>query len=108
MYEKALEIGRRIGDEPGVARLYGNLAVVCDKKGDTAGALEYNDKSLNLRERIGDKHGAAASYFNLGHLYRQTGDSDQARRHFEKAKALFEMLGLSREAQKAAQALQTL
>ena len=47
-------------------------------------------------------------YFNLGVLYHETDDRDQARRNFEKAKALFEMLGLSREAQQVAKALQTL
>ena len=84
------------------------LAVAHEQKGDTAGALEHYEKSLKMKERIGDQHGAAISYFNLGILYSKTADRDQARQHFEKAKALYEMLGLSRDAQDAAQALQTL
>ena len=108
MYEKALGIHRRIGDVPGMARHFGNLATIYTQKGNTAKALEYHDRSLKIAERIGDQNTSAHQYLNLGNLYRQTGDRDQARRHYEKAKALFEMLGLSREAQEAARALETL
>ena len=91
-----------------MAKDYGNLATVYQMKGDTARALEHYDKSLKISERIGDQHSSANQYFNLGALHRKTGDRYQARRHLEKSKGLFEMLGLSREAQDAARALQTL
>ncbi len=106
MYEKALKIMKRIGDEPGVTRQYGNLAICYQQKGRVALALEFYRKSLDIMEAIGDRHGAAVLYFDIGTLYRdEIGNNDEARAHIEKAKALFEMVGDEQGAQKAAKAL---
>jgi tetratricopeptide (TPR) repeat protein len=108
MYQKALEIDERIGDEPGIATDYGNLASVCVRKGEVARALEYYEKALKITERTSDRHGVACIYFNLGSLYVDLGNRVQARVHYEKAKALYEMVGDVRMAQDAARALQSL
>ena len=109
MFEKALEIMQRIGDEPVVARQYGNLGICYGEKGDVARELESYRKSLDIKERIGDRHGAANTYYNLGGLYRdEIDDRGQARAHFEKAKALFDTVGDVPHAQQAAVALRQL
>jgi len=105
MHQKALEIHERIGDEPGVAWAYGNLADAYQEMGDVGQALTYYHKALEIKERISDWIGAADNYFNLGRLYRDQGELERARAQFEKAKVLYEMVGASRGAQRAARAL---
>ena len=96
---------RRIGDEPGVARQYDNLATVYQDIGDMAEALQYHHKDLAITERVDDRHNAAISYFNLGTLYRDLGELEQARAHYEKVRPLFEVLVVKQWRQQAAHVL---
>jgi tetratricopeptide (TPR) repeat protein len=97
---------QRMGDEPGIALIYGNPGVLNQRAGDAEQAVEFYQRALTILERIGDKHNAARYYNNLGLLYYDQGLLAQARVHLQKAQTLFEMVGDEQHVWKVQQELQ--
>ena len=77
------------GEEPIlVARVFQNLGIVANIRGDHAAAEENYLRSLTAYEGLRDKHGSAISRHNLGLLAADRGDYQKALDHYEKCNAL--------------------
>jgi tetratricopeptide (TPR) repeat protein len=82
------------GDEPIlVARVFQNLGIVANIRGDH-GAAEVNYlRSLAAYEGLGDTNGSAISRHNLGMLAADRGDHQQALEHYKKCGTLARQSG---------------
>ena len=107
MFEIAITIAQGIGDEPGLARRYSNLAETYLEMGDTNKALQFFDKDLQISKRVQDWHGAAISHLRLGNLYIKEDDLDMAQEHLEQASALFAQVGDTKNKKEAERLLKT-
>lgn len=89
--EEALEIYRRLGDEPRVAAVLQNLGSASATLGEWMAAHSVLEESLEIVRRLGDRSGIALSHFYLGILHLLRDALSLARAHFE------EGLGILRE-----------
>jgi non-specific serine/threonine protein kinase len=87
--QEALEIYRRLGDEPRMAAILPNLARVAAEFGEWTAAYSLLDESLGIARRLGDRHGLALSLVILGLVQFLKGDLPSARVHLEECLEMF-------------------
>lgn len=92
---EALQTGRtaeqlalQLNDDASRAAAIDVQAVVLERQGDMASALELEARSFEIYERLGDRNGQTGTLNELGIEYGRTGDSDRALARFERALAL--------------------
>ncbi len=88
MQKKSLALNEALGIKEGIARDYGHLGNVYEKRGDYALAETMHRKAKTLNEALDHKVGMAANYVDLGALYLTRGDLAQAEEMYEKALAI--------------------
>ena len=74
----ALDVARRLGDEPRQARLLDHLGVVCRKQFHLDEALTAIEESLRVHEMLGDRASQAHAWNSLGNVHfdrRRYGDA---------------------------------
>jgi predicted ATPase len=87
--QEALEIYRRLGDEPRMVAILPNLARIAAEFGEWTAAYSFLDESLGIGRRLGDRHGLALSLVNLGFVQFLKGDLPSARGHLEECLETF-------------------
>ncbi|MBX2891530.1 MAG: tetratricopeptide repeat protein [Saprospiraceae bacterium] len=90
---KALEIYEKLGNEEGVALVYGNLSALFLEKEDYDNALSFNEKSLRVQQKRGDRYGAATSLHNRAAILASLGRYQEAMADYEKEVAIFQEIG---------------
>jgi tetratricopeptide (TPR) repeat protein len=93
MLSKTVEIEQKLGRLEGIATAYGNLALICGKRGNLDEAEGMLCKALEINQRLGRLEGIANAYANLSLICETRGDFAEARRYCERALALFQKVG---------------
>lgn len=83
LYERALALGREIGDREIQAKAIGNLALLDLEAGDFRSALERSRGALDLAE--GDTDSESHLRFVMGRTYQRLGDLESSRRELRTA-----------------------
>lgn len=82
------------GDDPVlIARVFQNLGIVANIRGEHAAAQVNYLRSLAAYESMSDTHGSAISRHNLGMLAADRGNFEQALEHYDKCGALARQSG---------------
>ncbi len=92
-YGEALEVGETVSDPRRLATLYMGLSLVCSKKGDFLGAIEYAQRSRDLFGSMDNLKMVASVCNNLGMAHAAVGDWENALTHLKRGLTLFERLG---------------
>lgn len=87
-YEQAIEICKRLKDEPALSQLYGDLGDVALEEGETEAAIVLFKDALRLDNDHKDSLGKALAYRRLGAAYQARGLLAQAEDSYEEAEAL--------------------
>jgi tetratricopeptide (TPR) repeat protein len=87
-YERAIEICRRLKDEPALSQLYGDLGDVLLEAGETEAAIVLFKDALRLDADHKDSLGKALAHRRLGTAYQARGLFSQAEDAYEEAEAL--------------------
>ncbi len=90
---ESVEIGRRLGDELGVARRLRSLSLVTMSDGDTEAAVELCQESIDVFASHGDDRGRMWSLIFLGWARYVAGDSARGDEHMEHALAVSRRIG---------------
>jgi predicted ATPase/DNA-binding CsgD family transcriptional regulator len=90
--EEALEIYRRLGDEPRMAAILPNLAKVAAEFGEWTAAYSLLEESLGIGRRLGDQPGIAYSLMALGFVQFLEGNFSAARAHLEESLKMYREL----------------
>ena len=93
LYQRALDIFKRLGDQARMAASYHNLGRAAQNRGDYDQAARLYERALDIFKRLGDQASMATSYGQLGILAQERGDYDQAARQYQRALDMFERLG---------------
>lgn len=93
LYERSLELRRKLGDKAHIANLLNNLGLIARFKGDYAASLKLNEQSLEIRRQLGDRWGIANSLNNMGILLRDMNRSAEARDQLEESLLLNREVG---------------
>jgi CHAT domain-containing protein/tetratricopeptide (TPR) repeat protein len=104
-FDRARELGERIGDLYLAGNAMSNVATVILRRGDASRAIALYERARPFRERTGDIAGLAADKNNLGNLARTMGDLRSARQAYREAA---EILLAAGEEEDAALALRNL
>ena len=91
-FERALDLARDIGDQPGQHRLLGALTFFHARTADFGKALDFAESSLLVAERLGDPAGIAAAHCALGIAWHFLGRHREADLHLRPAMAVVEGL----------------
>ena len=89
-YQQSLNIRQALGDEKGVAAIYGNFGLIYSAKGDNVKNLEYQLKSLAINEKIKDTSGLTSNYSNIALIYQEQQDTVKALEYYNKSIQIFE------------------
>ena len=68
-WEEAINISRELGNKGNEGRLFYNMAVLCNNKGENTKSLEYTEKALKIFEQFKDKNGMLMSLAWKGSVY---------------------------------------
>ncbi len=93
IYEKSLEVLRRIGDKFGIAHVLLSLGFNYLRQGNYVYATELETEALGLLRELGDKAGIGWTLANLSHLARYQGDYERARSLAEERLSLWRNIG---------------
>jgi tetratricopeptide (TPR) repeat protein len=93
MYERSLEIEKRVEDVHGMAQTFNNLGLVYADKGEWDQAIKIYEQSLETFERVSDVHGMAKAWANLGSVYADKGEWDRAIEMYECSLEIFDLVG---------------
>jgi predicted ATPase len=93
LFERAMLLLRRAGDDRMLGRVYASLASVALEEGRTDDARDLYREALQLHERSGDRRFEGVTLSNLGVLQQSVGDWDGALTALEKATAVHQELG---------------
>lgn len=85
LYEEALALWSRIGDEAGLARTLSGFGAALLSHGDVARATSVLDESLRLQRRTGDPTALCSPLINRGILEMHHGDPEHAAEFFGEA-----------------------
>src|SRR5262249_25168854 len=91
--ETCLALQEQLGDEPGAARTWFELAQVAHYLADFADVSAACQESLALAQRLGDRRGIAAAAGMLGHAAWHLGEYTQARVVLEESLGVWQELG---------------
>jgi tetratricopeptide (TPR) repeat protein len=92
-YEEALQLFRRVGDEPGEANCIMRLGHVALARSDHDGARYQYEAALPLLRRVDDVLGEAYCIKGLGDIALERSDCERARERYEEALPLFRRVG---------------
>ena len=93
-------------EHPEVGKIYNNVGIACDAKGEQDEAIDYFLKSLAIDlKTLGREHpSVATTYYNVGTSYAAKGNKAQAMAYLLKAKTIYlKELGLAHPLTKSAQ-----
>ena len=93
LWQQALEILERIGNQTGKAAALNNMAGVIAQQGDTERALELWQQSLEILERVGNVKGKAATLHNMAGVIAQQGDIERALQLWQQSLEIKERIG---------------
>lgn len=93
LFEEALTLRRRIGDQTALAVTLKNLGNLYTERGDHDQARGFYEECLDIRKQLGDERGVAEPLNNLGVLARIEGDWSRADTLYEEALELFRRFG---------------
>ncbi len=82
-----------IGDQRGIANVYGNIGAIHQELGNFDQTLEMYQKSVEIKKQIGDEPNLAQTYCNMGVLYNTMGDTEQSLAYYHKALNIMERIG---------------
>jgi CHAT domain-containing protein/tetratricopeptide (TPR) repeat protein len=85
IYDSALVIARRIGNQESIARVEFNLGEIRRETGDEQGALTLFNDALARAAEIGEVRGMAFIHGGLAEIYMDAGAFDKARAHLTRA-----------------------
>jgi predicted ATPase/DNA-binding SARP family transcriptional activator len=91
-FEAGLELFQQVGDQAGVATLYGNLGTLAIHTTDYQEAQGMLEQALHLRRKLGDRWSIASCLNNLGALAGRQGDIARAQACYEECLAIFREL----------------
>jgi predicted ATPase/DNA-binding SARP family transcriptional activator len=91
-FEASLSLFQQVGDQAGVATLYGNLGTLAIHTTDYQEAQGLLEKALHLRRELGDRWSIASCLNNLGALAGRQGDIARAQACYEECLAIFREL----------------
>ena len=91
--EQALQAARSLQDEPRIAGLSHNLAVMCQDRGELAEARRLYGEALEITKRLGNRSGVALTVWGLGNISLNQGYLDEAKKLFDEALETFRNLG---------------
>lgn len=77
-YQTALDLARRLGSEPYMARCLNNVGVTLQRQGEAEKALELYEEALELFRRLHDRYGIAVTKSNIGEIHLDLGNVDEA------------------------------
>lgn len=77
-YQTALDLARRLGSEPYVARCLNNMGVILRRQGKPQEALELYEEALELFRHLHDRFGIAVIVNNMGEVYLDLEDLQKA------------------------------
>ena len=89
----SLTLRREVGDQPRVASLLSNLAIVARRQGNLLDARRLHEESLSIRRSFGDRWAIGVSLNNLGNVLLDLGSYDEAVPCFEEALTLMRQVG---------------
>ncbi len=92
-YQLALKIYQRIGDQSGIAAIYGNLSLLLWDQGDRDAAETAAHHALDIRREIGDLGGEAWGLAALAYMQSDEAASDDVMENYRQAIALDERAG---------------
>ncbi len=98
-YQKAIELGERVGDYHGVAQTYLNLGDTYREVRNYEFAEGYLTEGLKRVQRVGDKYLEAYGYGYLGLLYKDKGNNKLAIDYLTRAYNLFKSIGAQADAE---------
>jgi adenylate cyclase len=93
MFAEVLDHHEKCGDRGGLAKVLGNMGILCFSKGEHDRALEFIEKARNLFELIGDRGNVAVALGNTALSYSAKGETDQAEEFLTKALGICEQTG---------------
>jgi tetratricopeptide (TPR) repeat protein len=69
LHKKEEKICEELGDRAGLARSYGNQAVILSDWGKLKEAMDLHKKQEKISEELGDRAGLAVCWWNQGLIY---------------------------------------
>jgi len=93
LYNEALKIYRRVGNQENQAIALSNLGGVARIIGDITSAEQYLQEGLRLSKTLGNQYSIAANYGQLASLYRDLERYQDALSYYIRAEAVFRELG---------------
>jgi tetratricopeptide (TPR) repeat protein len=94
LYEQALSIRRKIGDERGAAASIHNIAMCQSKRGNIQKAFLLYNEALEIKSMLKDNVGVVRTLSNIGAIYRRMGDFSKAMQYLRQAQELAQEIGL--------------
>ncbi|NHM06485.1 tetratricopeptide repeat protein [Flavobacterium sp. CYK-4] len=88
MYQKALKVYLKIGDQVSTAKAYNNIGIVYKSQQKNNLALAYFKKAFQVQQAITEPT-AAVTLTNIGVIYAEQGNKNQAFDCYKKAEKLF-------------------
>ncbi|MCK4806837.1 MAG: diguanylate cyclase, partial [Candidatus Aegiribacteria sp.] len=84
LYERALEIYKRIDDMTGQATVLNNMHAFYSHQGDYATSLSTMEEVIRMNIKLDDKLGLATGYYNIAEYYQEINMLDLAREYYDK------------------------
>ena len=92
MFERALALAERFGDQPSIARMYAALAKAHHDQGDVELAIRYNQRSLQAFEELNALDQIACALDNIAALYAEYGNRERARESLARGARIAEQI----------------
>jgi tetratricopeptide (TPR) repeat protein len=92
-YEQSLDLHRRIGDEPGEARVTANIAIQFAQAAEFEKALSYLQKSKLICKKLGDLGIVAHISTNIGEVLSDLGRHQESLSAHQEALDIYEKIG---------------
>lgn len=92
LMNKALELRKKIGFQPDIAKSYNFLGQIYFDLADYSKSIDYYTKEIEIRESIKDPEGLAIAYYNFGRTHINIGNYQLALEQFQKALKTFEQI----------------
>lgn len=92
VFERALALAERFGDQPSIARMYAALAQAHHDQGDVELAIRYNQRSLQAFEELNALDQIACALDNIAALYAEYGSRERARESLARGARIAEQI----------------
>lgn len=88
MFNKALDINRKLNNKEGMARNYDGLGFLFSDKGEYDKAEDMYVSEMKIHKEFDDEYGLQAVYMNLGDTYRCKREFNKAEENLKKSLAI--------------------